>query len=176
MNRMHVVLMSAILAFAGPAGAQSLEDWDADGSGAVSQQEWTTGLDILGLFSDWDADGSGIVDEGEFAGGLFGRFDQDGDGALTASEWDDGIDAWYGEEAVDLDFDAWNSDDDDMLSADEFTDSFRVSDLYERFAAEANITDPASGIGEDAFAPALFDWFDADDDQEIAPGESAWFG
>ena len=106
MNRLQAISMSAILAFAGPAVAQTLEDWDADGSGAVSQQEWTTGLGILGLFSSWDADASGVVDEAEFAGGLFGRFDADGDGALTATEWDDGIDAWYGEEAVDLDFEA----------------------------------------------------------------------
>jgi Ca2+-binding EF-hand superfamily protein len=176
MNRTRALLLSTALIAAAPVWAQSIGDWDGDGNGTVDLEEWTTGMGVLGLFSDWDAEADGTLVESEFASGLFERFDGNDDEALSSSEWDDGIDAWYGEEAVELDFEAWNRDDDDRLSEEEFTDSFAVSELYEDFAAEVGIENPNGGIGEDAFVGGLFDWFDADDDGEVSPGESGWFG
>ena len=129
----------------------------------------------MGLFSDWDADGGGSLTSDEFAGGLFERFDEDDNGALTVSEWDTGIDNFYGEAAADTLFENWNTDGDE-LSEEEFTAGFSDAGLFEDFAAAGGIENTDDGIAEDEFLGGLFDWFGADGDGGIIADETGWFG
>ena len=75
-------------------------EWDADGSGDVSFDEWDTGFDDEGLYSDWDADGDGALSEDEWGEGVYGLYDEDDDGAWTEEEynnWEDdaGDGGWW---------------------------------------------------------------------------------
>ena len=176
MKRFSALLLTAALASTGPAAAQVVENWDTDGDGVITQDEWNTGLTEMGLFSDWDADGDGSLTSDEFAGGLFDRFDEDGDGALTVSEWDTGIDNFYGEAAVDASFETWNTDGDEVLSEEEFVAGFNEAGLFGDFATAGGIEATEDGINEDEFLGGLFDWFDADDDSGIVADEAGWFG
>lgn len=59
-------------------GEDYFADWDADDSGWLEEEEFTTGIEEAGLFGDWDIDSDGMIaaDEWESAGydseGLFG--------------------------------------------------------------------------------------------------------
>ena len=65
MNRVSAFLIATAILAAGPATAQVIEDWDSNGDGALSHEEWTTGLSECGVFSDWDADGDGSLTSDE---------------------------------------------------------------------------------------------------------------
>ena len=176
MNRISAFLISTAILAAGPAAAQVIEDWDSNGDGTLSQEEWNAGLSERGVFSEWDADGDGSLTSGEFAGGIFGRFDEDGDGTLTSAEWDAGFDQWYGEQAVDLDYSEWDANGNGELTEEEFTTAFEEEGLFESFGTSAGLENVDDGIGEDEFFGGLFDWFDADDDGGLIADEAGWFG
>ena len=175
MQRVTTFLLASALLAAGPAAAQSIEQWDTDGNGTLSQDEWSSALREQGLFGEFDTDGNGTVSEEEFATGLFGRFDDNGDSALSQEEWDTGFDQWFGEEAVEASWDEWNADGDDTLNQDEFVSSFLGTSLFEDFAEAAGVEDPSAGVGEDDFLFGLFDWFDEDDDDSVSEEEAGWF-
>ena len=176
MRRITTLLLGSALLAAGPAASQFVEEWDTDGDGALSQEEWSSALREQGVFGEFDADGNGTVSEEEFASGLFGRFNENGDDALTQTEWDTGIDQWFGEQAVDVSWENWNTDGDDSLTEEEFTTAFTDTDLFAGFADAAGVEDPAAGIGEEEFLGGLFDWFDEDDDDLLIADEGGWFG
>lgn len=60
---------------------------DADASGDVSEEEFTTGFDASSTYSEFDADASGDVNEEEFTQGIYNTADADDAGALTEDEF-----------------------------------------------------------------------------------------
>lgn len=91
--------------------ASAFEVWDADGDGALDQDEFETGMEQIGafglfdqdddewldegefrdvgvgngnLFDEWDLNDNHFLDENEFLTGVFGHYDAEGDGRLDA--------------------------------------------------------------------------------------------
>ena len=64
-------------------------DFDADGDGTVTQEEFANTYDSSGLYGDFDADGNDQVDQTEFNEGLFGVTDTNDDGLFTEDEYND---------------------------------------------------------------------------------------
>ena len=62
-------------------------EWDADGSGDISSEEFDTGFDDEGLYSDWDSDGDGALSEDEYGEGVYSSYDEDEDGAWSEEEY-----------------------------------------------------------------------------------------
>ncbi len=165
-----IVAITAFLLATGPAAAQMMQDWDSDASGALSRDEWNTAFNDSTDFSDWDADGDGMVRYDEFDNVLFNRFDADDDDRLIGAEWDYTVDKMYGEEPLNFSLEDYDYDGDQALSRDEFADV----GLYDDFRERGGLDTSVDGIGEDDFADGMFDWYDANDDDEIGPGEDRW--
>jgi hypothetical protein len=175
--RSHLIMACGIAALltAAPASAQILGDWDTDQSGVLSGEEWRAGLQETGLFADWDADTSGRLNAAELGAGLFERFDDDDDGVLSVAEWDEGVDAWYGERTVNFEFANWDKDGNGVLSEAEFVEAFDREGLYTTFTTEIGAADAEAGLEEDELLGGLFDWFDEDEDEELAEAEAGLF-
>jgi hypothetical protein len=169
--RASAIALAALVA-AWPVSAQMMSDWDTDASGGLSREEWAAGIESGTMFDDWDADGNAAVNEAEFADGLFGRFDADDDSGLTATEWDAGIARWYGEDAVDIDFDRWDANADGTLSSAEFRTGFRSAGLYDEFRTSANLSTTDDEIERNAFRAGVYDWMDRNRDEQLDAGES----
>lgn len=90
-NRITGLLGAAVLAAAlntAPAMAQeTFSEWDADGDGVVSLEEFEQGWTETGLFSEWDTDGDGVLSEEEYAEGVFNAYDEDDDAGLDDAEF-----------------------------------------------------------------------------------------
>jgi hypothetical protein len=170
-SRLPTIALAALLA-ASPAAAQMISDWDTDASGGLSREEWSAGIESGTMFDDWDADGNAAINDGEFADGLFGRFDSDGDSGLTTTEWDDGIDRWYGEDAVDIDFEGWDANADATLSGEEFRTGFRSAGLFDEFRTSANLSTTDDEIERNAFRSGVYDWMDRNRDAQLDADES----
>ena len=80
---------------AAPAIAQEdIGEWDADGDGAVSEEEFNTGWDSgfgegEDAFSTWDEDGDGALSQEEYDAGVFGSYDDDNSGVIEEPEFGD---------------------------------------------------------------------------------------
>ena len=174
MKTQFTIALCAALGLGGTAIAQSDADWDSDSDGSVSRDEWTTGMGGSNAFSDWDADGSGMVDGAEYAGGTFDRFDKDGDDNLSPSEWDDGIDRVFGEQAVDLTFDVWDADNDQVLGREEFSAKYQELGLFDMMRQNAGMDTSTEGLSQEDFSTATFDSMDANDDDMLSSDENTW--
>lgn len=86
------VIIAALLA--GPAVAQDMgyDDWDADGDGALSEDEFMTGFGEVGAYDSWDEDGDGSLTEDEFNAGIFDSYDDDDSGVIEEPEFGDAND------------------------------------------------------------------------------------
>ena len=84
-------IMAALTA--APAMAQEMGEWDGDGDGAVSEQEfgegWGSSFGDESAFSTWDEDGDGALTEEEYNAGVFGSYDDDESGAIEEPEFGD---------------------------------------------------------------------------------------
>jgi Ca2+-binding EF-hand superfamily protein len=65
----------------------SMSELDRDDDGEVSEEEFITAFEGEGLFGDWDEDGDGNLTQEEFRSGAFSAYDEDGDGALDEEEF-----------------------------------------------------------------------------------------
>lgn len=77
---------------ASPALAQDGDwwsDWDADGDGAIAEEEWNEGFGENEAFSTWDEDEDGALSEDEFNAGVFDNYDEDDSGVLEEPELGD---------------------------------------------------------------------------------------
>lgn len=73
-----------------PALAQdSMSDWDSNGDGTISQDEFNTGWGEAGVYDSWDEDGDGALSEDEFNTGVFESYDSDDSGAIEEPEFGD---------------------------------------------------------------------------------------
>lgn len=87
-----VAVLGALTAV--PAMAQDMTEWDGDGDGALSTEEFQTGWDNgFGdgetAFSTWDEDGDGALNEDEYNAGVFSSYDDDDSGVIEEPEFGD---------------------------------------------------------------------------------------
>lgn len=82
------VALLAALAGA-PAFAQDANDWDSDGDGALSEDEFNTGWGEYGAYDSWDSDGDGMLSEDEFNTGIYDSYDYDDSGVIEEPEYGD---------------------------------------------------------------------------------------
>ncbi|WP_375262679.1 hypothetical protein [Palleronia sp.] len=84
-------IMAALTA--APAMAQEIGEWDADSSGAVSEDEfhegWGASFEDESAFSTWDEDGDGALTEDEYNAGVFNSYDDDDSGEIEEPEFGD---------------------------------------------------------------------------------------
>ena len=80
------------------AGA-TFGDLDADASGDVTQEEFTTGFDASSAYGEFDADTNDEVSQEEFTQGLYGTFDADADASLSEEEFG-GFATMFGNDAT----------------------------------------------------------------------------
>lgn len=80
-------LAAALLAT--PALADFHEEWDGDGDGALSEEEFGTGFGEMGTYDGWDGDGDGALSEDEFNTGVYGGYDADDSGVIEEPELGD---------------------------------------------------------------------------------------
>lgn len=128
---MRYALFALALAFVTtPALAATWEDWDANGDGDITEEEWDESFAGSSTFDDWDVDGDGVINESEYSTGLFGTFDANDDGDITEEEWEQSFDV---ENVYDGWYDAWDVNDDGVLDSNEFS-----AGLYDYYDANDN--------------------------------------
>jgi len=188
MKNGSIAFVTALLLAASPAVAQTMTDWDSDANGSLSRDEWSAGMNSGTAFKDWDTDANASISSQEFAAGLFTRFDADADGNLTVAEWDNGFDRWYGEQAVDLDFAAWDADGNGMLTREEFTSQYQTAGLFDQFRTKIGVdgsattstssasseTESVDGLDQESFSNGMFDWMDSNGDDDLSTDENSW--
>jgi hypothetical protein len=88
----------ALSLLAAPALAQEFGEWDGDGDGAISGEEFNTGFGENGAFGSWDANGDGGLDETELGTGFgdrevgeFSDWDGNADGRVNNEEFNAGV-------------------------------------------------------------------------------------
>lgn len=88
MKTLMTTLAAALLA-SGTAYAEM--EWDGNADGMIDADEFTEGFGG-GMFDDYDADGDGMVSRDEYGAGVFRTYDEDGDGMWSQTEagvWED---------------------------------------------------------------------------------------
>lgn len=115
-SKLTLVLAALALGFgtASFAGDTSFSDWDDDGDGNVTKDEFYNSAADWGIYSDydvdndglytedewyefgwdydygtWDANDDGYLDSGEYYDGVFNTYDVNEDGHWDDGEWDD---------------------------------------------------------------------------------------
>jgi hypothetical protein len=69
-------------------------DLDADGGGSLDDPELVVAIQNGPHWSAWDADGDGALSEDEFHGAVFGAWDANDDDFVDESEWQANFDLW----------------------------------------------------------------------------------
>ncbi|MFP3945257.1 MAG: EF-hand domain-containing protein [Alphaproteobacteria bacterium] len=77
----------AVLSAAPVMAQEDLSEWDADGDGILTEEEFSEAWDGAGTFDEWDVDGDGVLSEEEFRQGVFDAHDEDDDGELDEEEF-----------------------------------------------------------------------------------------
>ena len=152
-----------------PVVAQTIEAWDANQDGALTELEVRQGVGDAGVFERWDLDGDDRIAFGELSSGIFDLWDADDDGELSVDEWDDAVDLWFGEEPVDLSVAAWDENGDNVISRPEFEEALGATNLLARL----DTVSADEMIAEDEFAAGLFDIADRDDDEALVGDEDS---
>lgn len=86
--------LGAVLAAlaAGPAMAQGMSDWDSDGDGVISHDEFHEGMRSNQgeetTFSKMDENGDGMLSEEEFNASVFNSYDRDRSGMIEEPEFE----------------------------------------------------------------------------------------
>lgn len=86
------VLIGALFAVSPALAQEGYSEWDTDGDGAISQEEWSTGFGEAGVYDGWDANDDGVLDEDEFNEGVFSAYDANDDDMIDEqefSEWEE---------------------------------------------------------------------------------------
>ena len=89
LKKLTLASAAAALLTASPLVAQEISEWDEDGDGAVSEEEFGTGFGEVGTYNEWDEDGDGALSEEEFNAGVYGGYDADDSGAIEEPEFGD---------------------------------------------------------------------------------------
>ncbi|GGL76665.1 hypothetical protein [Wenxinia marina] len=125
-----LALGTALALVAGPTLAQTASDWDLDGDGTLTRDEFTQSVGDAGVFANWDANDDGMIDQDELAGGAYDRYDADMNAELAGSEFesaqtDFGPEGrWSAGADWTSDYAGWDVDADGLLTRDEFRTGF----------------------------------------------------
>jgi len=137
------------------------EQWDADRSGDVTQQEFDTRFQNFQGWTQWDRNGDQNLDESEAAGVQWKMWDKNGDNRLEESEWQTGIEhlglqAEYGEA---------DREGDGQVSQAEFTQWFEQN-AWDEWDANGD-----GVVGRDEAADVLWNMWDGNDDNRVDQSE-----
>ena len=72
---------------ASTAHAQMMTDYDRNGDGMLSMEEYGVENNTMRSFGGYDANADGMIDESEYRAGTFRRYDRDRDGMLNEEEY-----------------------------------------------------------------------------------------
>lgn len=163
----------------GQEGAEEA-NWDADGNGLLSVDEFREGLFARLDLADWDIDGDGFLSMGEFYGGAYARYDVDAtdaieeaeQGALERDFGEDGLWVYEGGELVEapgeqvqggsdeeevVDLLPWDIDGDGVIVREEFEGGLNDWGTYTQFDRDLD-----GLISQDELAEGLFGLYDDD--------------
>lgn len=92
MKRLQLLVVAAFTVLLGFTAcdqnrAGAYEDWDRDGDGLVSTEEFNAGFVNANPYKDWDADQDGVINEYEWNTGL-SKFPKDSTNYGVFSDWD----------------------------------------------------------------------------------------
>ncbi|WP_417427048.1 hypothetical protein [Hoeflea sp.] len=121
--------LAATMAFAAPAFAAGVNDWNTDNEAGISSDEFRTGLEDTGAFENWDANDDKMLSQDELNEGL--------------GENNTAFGTRFGEGY----YDSWDANDDENIGEDEFYDG-----VYSSYDADSNkvIEEPEFGdVGDD---------------------------
>lgn len=108
--------LSLALASTGAFAAEwGFNEWDGDGDGALTEEEFGAGFENAGLFNTWDENGDGVLAEDEWSNiGVdadYASWDENGDGALAEDEFETGL------------YNTWDDNADGVIGAEEWDDA-----------------------------------------------------
>lgn len=116
-----VLLAAALFVPSGPARGQSFEEWDIDGNGAITPDEFRLGMGTLGVYMRWDTDHDGMLADEEYRArpplaladqdaDFWNAWDLDGDDLLDHVELQRGFYSAYDRDGDDrLDLEEWRA-------------------------------------------------------------------
>lgn len=142
-----------------PAVAQEA-GWDADGDGALGQEEFAEGFAERGIFDNWDQDRNGVLSDTEFSDGVYGTYDADASGDLNEIEYgaeDDNAAGFWGDEDAGYDTEAWDIDGDGVILSNEFRDGWGEVGMLGEWD-----TDGDGGLSEEEFTTGVYGEYDED--------------
>ena len=79
---------TALVLIASPALAE-WDQWDANDDAVVDESEFAAGFGEEGVYGEWDEDGDGALSEDEFNAGVYGMYDEDDSGDWNEEEYND---------------------------------------------------------------------------------------
>lgn len=98
MHKKLIALGAALAFVSAPAFAKTFSEYDSDGDGKISRDDFYGTITDAGLFPDWDTDSDGLIDEDEFN--------------EIGAEWD---------------YDAWDENEDGYVDSGEFYDGYHMT-------------------------------------------------
>lgn len=75
--------------FWGGEAGYDYEAWDIDGDGVILSNEFADGWGEVGMLGEFDLDDDGALSEEEFTTGVYGEYDEDGTGIIEEPELTD---------------------------------------------------------------------------------------
>lgn len=102
--------------------------WDTDGNLRIDRSEFEAAANNAGLFSEWNKNGDNVLTASELSQGVFTIYDEDRDDLLDKEEFAAWNTAWGG--AYEDRWDAWDTDDNNMLTVEEFSTGFDEAGVF----------------------------------------------
>ena len=171
-TKMTGVALVALLA-CGPVAAQEFTELDANEDALLDQDEFGAGLEESGIYEEWDADASGDLNQEEFQAGAFDAWDTDDDEALSEDEFAGASEQWYEQNEAGT-FEEWDTNDNGLLDQDEFNQGAETTGLYDEWDANEDEALGEDEFGEGMYARADLDE-DAGLSEEESEGWFDWF-
>lgn len=110
-------------------------------------------------FSGYDSDASGDLSSEEFSGATFRSTDRNQDNTISRDEWDAGRSDNFGNYAASEDFDRFDTDQSQDLSASEWNEGFRDSEWFSSTDTDRNNT-----VSDEEWTRANFSRWDRNGD------------
>ena len=132
MDENNLVMTEAITIFA-ETGTATFADFDTNNDGVLDENE--VPLIYQDNFEVWDTDDDDMLSRDEFDTTIFGFTDMNADEGIDQNEWNEGFANFFGNWTTD-DFATFDTDDDDILSYDEWQETFADSPWYETYDAD----------------------------------------
>ena len=144
------------------------DEWDQDEDEVISDKEFYDGITATGYHANWDLNSDNNVTDEEVLRGFYRIWDTDGDGVIDQAEWQANIPE-NAEEFSDME--AWEIDQEEGLSYEEFAETLAGTEFYERL--DENMDDE---ISEEELSNSLYYIWDNDGDGYVEAAEyEEWY-